>query len=128
MDETLELRKQALNNLYLSALVNGMCKTKKEFAALIDRDYGVVVSAMNGQERNCTENLLRHARMTLGELEKEQELQKQEQNTPKEETPAAKSPEAVSESATLEDLLVELKLQTELLKSIKNSISEISLR
>lgn len=68
--------KEKINDLYRQLLEAGMCKSKKEFAALLGVNDKGLISAMNGNERYLTDSLVakaaRYVADNLGRQEPEE--------------------------------------------------------
>jgi len=59
----LQQRKEYLQTAFMKALGAGLCKTQKEWAELLEIDRAGLSSAMNGNEKACTESLVRKVRL-----------------------------------------------------------------
>lgn len=57
--EKMETRKDYVNRVYNEACARGLCRRQKEFAALLGMDASTISSALNGNERYLTDNLIR---------------------------------------------------------------------
>lgn len=55
----MEEKKENLLRIYNLAALRGLCRTKKEFAALLGVNDKGLSAAMNGSERHLTDSLLR---------------------------------------------------------------------
>lgn len=52
-------KSEFINRIYLLARAKGLCHTQGEFATLLGMNDSTISGAMNGAERNLTENLIR---------------------------------------------------------------------
>ena len=59
---TIEERKEYVLRIYGLACAAGLCKSRKEFADLLEINYTTLSSAMNGAERMLTESLVGRVR------------------------------------------------------------------
>ena len=59
----MENRTDYLKRIYNLAVLHGLCVTKKEFAALLEVNDKGLSSAMNGNEKNLTESLVKKVQL-----------------------------------------------------------------
>ena len=55
----METKKDYLNRIYHLAVITGLCTQKREFAELLGVNRSGLSSAMNGDEKNLTDSLIR---------------------------------------------------------------------
>lgn len=58
-------KKERLNEIYKQLVEQGICRTKKEFAALLDVNYIGLTKAMNGDKQSLTNSLVAKATAIL---------------------------------------------------------------
>lgn len=58
----MEDKKEYLNRIYHQAVIAGLCSNKKEFAEIMEVNKSGLSSAMNGNEKNLTDRLVRKVR------------------------------------------------------------------
>lgn len=51
-----------LRKIFVAAMAAGLCKTQKEFAELLEIDRTGLSAAMNGNEKNLTDSLIKKVR------------------------------------------------------------------
>lgn len=67
-------KKDYLVKVYIAARAAGLCKTQGEFAALVGLNQSTVSKAMQGDEKDLTDNLIKRVRLWADNvLEKEKE-------------------------------------------------------
>lgn len=59
----MEEKQEFLRRVFHAAQLRGLCRTQKEFAALVGADKSAISSAMNGNERFLTDSLVFKVRL-----------------------------------------------------------------
>lgn len=100
-------KQESLRQVFHAAMLKGLCRTQKEFAALIPVDPSALSSAMNGNPRFLTESLLSKVKLFA--------LREGLDSTQKQKTETIEVPAGFRE--TLENLSSVLASQARLLES-----------
>ena len=68
----METKQEYLNRIFRTASLRGMCKSQRDFASLLGVNEKAFSSALNGNERYLTDNLVAKVRLFAKENELEQ--------------------------------------------------------
>ena len=68
----METKQEYLNRIYRTASLRGMCKSQRDFASLLVVNEKAFSSALNGNEKYLTNNLVAKVRLFAKENELEQ--------------------------------------------------------
>lgn len=68
----METKQEYLNRIFRTASLHGMCKSQRDFASLLGVNEKAFSSALNGNERYLTDNLVAKVRLFAKENELEQ--------------------------------------------------------
>ena len=110
----MEENKEYLLRIYNLAALRGLCRTKKEFAALLGVNDKGLSAAMNGSEKHLTESLVRKVRSwaTLNQLEDDAPKEPKEQR-------GVFIPEATQ--AMFDNMAETIRIQAQMLASLQGA-------